>query len=73
MPFTYKPLWVLLAEKEMSRTQLREEIKISPATLAKMGKNEYVAMEVLDKVCRHFNVQPNEVIQYVPGEENGNS
>ncbi|TPE65924.1 helix-turn-helix domain-containing protein [Halalkalibacterium halodurans] len=64
MAFSYKPLWHLLLEKDLTKTQMREEIGLSPATLAKMGKGEYVSMEVLDKICSHFKVQPNQVIEW---------
>lgn len=64
MAFSYKPLWHFLLEKDLTKTQMREEIGLSPATLAKMGKGEYVSMEVLDKICSHFKVQPNQVIEW---------
>lgn len=64
MPFTFKPLWHLLIEKEMNKTELREALGLSSATLAKMSKDEYVSMEVLDKVCSYFNVQPNKIIEW---------
>ncbi len=62
---SYKPLWRLLLEKDLSKTQFREALGIGTAQLAKMGKNEYVALEVIEKICAHFDVQPNNVIEYV--------
>jgi putative transcriptional regulator len=64
MSFSYKPLWKLLIEKDMNRTAMREELGFSPATIAKMGKDEYVSMEILDKLCTHFSVQPNDIIEW---------
>lgn len=64
MTFSYKPLWRLLLEKDLNKTEMREKLGISPATLAKMGKDEYISMEILDKVCTHFEVQPNQVIEW---------
>ncbi|MFH0070522.1 helix-turn-helix domain-containing protein [Peribacillus sp. NPDC056705] len=64
MSFSYKPLWRLLLEQDLNKTEMREKLGISPATLAKMGKDEYVSMEILDKVCTHFEVQPNQVIEW---------
>lgn len=51
----YKKLWVLLAQKGMSKAQLRKEADISSATLTKLNKNEIVAMTVLIKICRVLN------------------
>ena len=48
---SYKPLFRLLLEKNMSKTQLREAIGFSTATLAKLSKGEYVSLEILDKIC----------------------
>ncbi|MCM3272612.1 helix-turn-helix domain-containing protein [Paenibacillus elgii] len=69
MGFSYKPLWHLLIEKGMTKTQFRETLGIGTAQLAKMGKDEYVSMEVIDKICNYFRVQPNEVIEHKPDEE----
>ncbi|RAV18804.1 helix-turn-helix domain-containing protein [Paenibacillus contaminans] len=64
MAFTYKPLWHLLVENDMTKTQLREKLGLSTATLAKLGKDEYVSLEVIDKICTLFNCQPNDVIEH---------
>lgn len=64
MSFSFKPLWRLLLELEMTKTQMREELGLSPATLAKMGKDEYISMEILDKICTRFKVQPNEIVEW---------
>ncbi|WP_337969972.1 helix-turn-helix domain-containing protein [Virgibacillus salexigens] len=64
MSFSYKPLWRLLLEEDQTKTQMRLELGISAATLAKMGKNEYVSLEIIDKLCSHYKVQPNEIIEW---------
>ena len=48
----YDKLWHRLAEKGMKKQDLREIAGISRASIAKLGKNENVTTEVLDKVCR---------------------
>jgi putative transcriptional regulator len=62
--FSFNPLWKLLVDKGMTKTQLREALDFSPATLARMGKGEHVAMELVDKICGHFNVQPNDIMEH---------
>ena len=56
MSFTYKPLWKLLIDKEMSKKQLMEETNISKSTMNKMGRNKKVSMEILDRLCAYFPV-----------------
>lgn len=69
MGFSYKPLWVLLVNKGMTKTEFREELGIGTNQLAKMGKGQYISMETLDKICTHFGVQPNDVIEHVMQRE----
>lgn len=64
--FTYKPLLKLLIDNNMTKTQLRQSIGFSPATLAKISKDEYVAMETLDSICKFFNCKIEDIIEYKP-------
>ena len=65
MPFSYRPLWVKLAQEEMTKEQLRQILGLSSSTMAKMGKGEYVSLEVIDRICTHFGIQPNDVIEHI--------
>lgn len=69
MGISYKKLWVKIAEKEMKRTDLKEYAGISSNTLAKMGKNEYVSMEVLERICRKFQCNIGDIVE-INYEEN---
>ena len=64
--FNYKPLLKLLIDKGMTKTQLREQLGISMATLAKISKNEYVSMKVLDDICRLLSCKIEDVIEHQP-------
>ena len=64
--FSYKPLFTLLVQKGMTKTQLREAIGIGTGTLAKMSKDEYVAMEVLDKICNYLECDIEDIIKHQP-------
>lgn len=70
MGFSYRPLWIMLAAKELSKEQLREGISASSSTVAKMGKNEYVSMEVLDKICTFLECKIEDVIEHIPEADN---
>ncbi len=69
MPFTYKPLWKLLIDRGMTKTELRLLAGLSTSTIAKMGKDEYVSMEVLDRLCACLNCQPGDLLSYIPDKE----
>lgn len=59
---SYDPLWKLLIDKKMNKLDLCKETGISTATLAKMGKDEYVALKILDKICCSLNCNVEDVI-----------
>lgn len=51
MGVNYDNLWKLLIDKNMKRTDLIHEAKISSSALANMGKNNYVSLRIIDKIC----------------------
>ena len=48
---SYDPLWKLLIDKNMTKTELREKVGFSTNTLAKLSKNESVTLSTLEKIC----------------------
>lgn len=66
MAFSYKPLWKLLIDHEMTKKQLMQATCISKSTMDKMGRGEYVSLEILDRICNYFNCNIENVISYVP-------
>ena len=69
MGVSYKPLWKLLIDKGLKKTDLLIKIPISPSTLAKLSKNKTVDGKILEKLCAYFNCQPSDVMEYVPEGE----
>lgn len=61
---TYKPLWKTLIEKDMKKMDLVEDGTVSRGTLAKMGKNQKVSLEVVERICRRLHCRVEEVIAY---------
>lgn len=60
---SYKPLFKLLLDKNMTKTQLRETVGFSSATLAKMTKGEYVSLETIDNICQRLDCKVEDVIE----------
>lgn len=65
---SYKKLWITLAEREMTKTQLREKVGMSTATLSRLGKNEYVELRLLDKICNALNCKIENVLEILPDQ-----
>lgn len=68
MSVSYKKLWKLLIDKDMTRTDLRRAIGVSPATAAKMSKSEPVSMEVLMKICKTLKCDVGDIVAILPDE-----
>lgn len=66
---SYKKLWILLIEHDMKRTDLIRKIGISASTLAKLGKNEPVHMEVLLRICDSLSVNIGDIVDFVQEDE----
>jgi len=65
MDISYKKLWILLAHNDMSKADLRKRADISPSTLTKLNKNQYVSLEVLLKICLLFNCELGDIVEIV--------
>lgn len=65
MPFSYKPLWKLLIDKDMTKKQLMMETGISKSTMDKMGRGEQVSMEIIDRICTYFGCRIEDVIEHL--------
>lgn len=69
MAISYNGLWKLLIDKNMKRTDLIDQVGISSGTLAKMGKNEEVALSVLTKICEKYDCTYGDLISFERSEE----
>ena len=52
MAISYKKLWKLMIDKEISAVELREKTGIAPNTMTKLRRDEEVSMTVLVKICK---------------------
>lgn len=65
MRITYKKLWKKIIDLEMTKTQLREKTGISTATLAKLGRDQVVSMEILMKICGILECNIDEICDFI--------
>ena len=65
MSVSYKKLWVLLAEKEISKADLRKMTDIAPSTMTKLNKNEFVALSILIKICEKLNCDIGDIMEII--------
>lgn len=54
MKISYKRLWVLLIQRDITKVTLKREVGISAGTMCKLNKGEEVALSVLLRICDYF-------------------
>lgn len=65
MAISYKPLWHQLLEREIKKMEFRDLVGISNGTLARLGKNEPVSMDVIEKICVSLNCKIEDVVEII--------
>ena len=68
MALSYNKLWKLLIDKGMTKTEMRLKADISTTTLAKLGKNETVSMEVLLRICKVLDCNVGDIMDVINEE-----
>lgn len=61
---SYKPLRKLLIDKDMSGGELKDILKISSATMAKLNSDKIVSLAVIDKICKYLDCNVEDVMKY---------
>lgn len=70
MAVSYIKLWKVLLDKRLKRIDLKELAGISSTTLAKLGKDEYLSMESMEKICKALDVNIGDIMEFTENLEN---
>lgn len=65
MAISYNRLWKLLIDNHMKKKDLKDRAELSTATMAKLGKNESVSLDVLVRICKVLNCEIGDVVEIV--------
>lgn len=65
MSVDYKKLWIILIEKNLNKPKLRKIANLSPSTLTKLNKNEYVSMEILVRICKGLECNLGDIVDII--------
>ena len=72
MGISYKKLWVLLIEKDITRAQMRRDLKIATGTMSKLNKGEEVALSVLLRICEYLDCDIGDICSVVKTKKEDN-
>lgn len=65
----YNKLGDYLKSKNMKYIDLQRELSLSPSMTAKFTKNRIMSTDTLNKVCEYLQVQPSEIMEWIPDVE----
>ena len=65
MKISYKKLWVMLIQRDITKVQLRADVGISAGTMSKLNKGEDVALSVLLRICDYLNCDIGDLCEAV--------
>lgn len=71
MAVSYNKLWKLLIDKKMNKTQLRKAASISTNAVAKLGRDEPVSVDTLEKICRVLSCDVGDIMEMDFTDTNG--
>jgi putative transcriptional regulator len=63
MAISYKKLWKLLIDKDMLKKDLQKKAGISSASITKLGKNENVNTDIIEKICKALNCDIADIME----------
>ena len=68
MRTSYKKLWVLLIQKDISKATLRKDVGLSTGTMSKLNKGEEVALTVLMRLCDYLDCDIGDICEVLRDE-----
>ena len=75
MAVSYKNLFQLLIEKNITNAQLQQEAGLSANIITRLKRNGYISLESVESICCVLNCGVDDILEFVPedngGKENG--
>lgn len=68
MGVSFKPLWKTLIDHDLKKGQLKDMAGIASSTISRMSRNEYVSLEVIEKICLALNCQMTDVLEFTKSD-----
>ena len=69
MAVNYNKLWKLMIDKSINKTELTHLAGISTNAMAKLGRNEDVRVNVLEKLCTTLDCKLDDIVEFVSDSE----
>lgn len=66
MAVSYNKLWKMMIDKKMTKTELTHLAGISTNAMAKLGRDEDVRVNILEKICAALGCGIEEIMDFIP-------
>ena len=66
MSVSYNKLWKMLIDKNITKTELTHLAGITTNAMAKLGRNEDVRVNTLEKLCTSLDCKLDDIVEFVP-------
>lgn len=70
MAVQYNKLWKRLIDMKVKKSSLTEMAGVSASTIAKLSHDEYVSLEILERICRALHCEIGDVVELRGGPKN---
>lgn len=67
---SYKNLWKILIDKDLTKSDLSKAANVSMNVITKMGKNESVSMDSLERICTYLHCNIGDVVELIDDKNN---
>lgn len=71
MAVTYKKLFHMLIDRNMSPAQLQQEAGYSANISTRLRRDSYVSLESVEKICRVLNCKLDDIVEFIPDSPEG--
>ncbi len=70
MAVSYKKLFHMLIDRNMTAAELQKEAGYSANISTRMRRDEYVSLESMEKICRVLDCKVDDIVEFIPEKEN---
>lgn len=69
MSVSYKKLFHLLVDRDMTAVQLQQQAGYSANITARLKRDTYISMESMEKICRALDCKLDDIVEFIPDTE----
>ena len=69
MAVSYKKLFHLLVDRDMTAVQLQQQAGYSANITTRLKKNVYISLESVEKICRTLDCKVDDIVEFIPDAE----